>query len=74
MKLVQEQPVSDALEVSACVPACHNLPRLTGIGASVEKHLIPNERASENGPLEFFRDALHAIQLLDRQVDQNGLE
>lgn len=71
---VQEQPVSDALEVSTCVSPSYNPPRLARIDASVEEHLVPNEWASKNGMLELPRDGKHHVELFDRTVNQDELE
>jgi hypothetical protein len=72
--LVQKQPVSDALEVGAFVTPFYSLPRLTRIDALVEEHLVSNKRAIKNGIPELTWDTLHAVQLLRRQMDQDGLE
>jgi hypothetical protein len=71
---VQKQPVSDAPEVDALVSAFYSFPRLTRSDASVQEHLVANERATKNGPPKLGRDALHAVQLLGGQMDQDGLE
>ena len=71
---VHKQPVSDAPKVNTIVSAFYSFPRLMRSDASVQEHLVANERATKNGPPKLGRDALHAVQLPGAQVDQDGLE
>jgi hypothetical protein len=66
--------VSDAPKVNTTVSAFYSFPRLIRSDASVQEHLVANKRATENGPPKLGRDALHAVQLLGGQMDQDGLE
>lgn len=66
--------LSSVTEVNTSVSAFYSFPRLIRSDASVQEHLVANKRATENGPPKLGRDALHAVQLLGRQIDQDGLE
>jgi hypothetical protein len=60
--------------VNTSVSAFYSFPRLMRSDGSVQEHLVANKRATENGPPKLGRDALHAVQLLGGQMDQDGLE